>query len=320
MVRKSRRTKLDKVEYYCRKCQIYKDEKDFFAALDDYLDTNGKMSVCKDCSNEIYNLALNVEMDIKKALFKTCKILNIAFIPECIDSALLQLENKSEGKEIDLQNAFGLYKSKLASYFRLVKNVPRTFESYGIEVKFNEADAKTIEENEGQDFSEYLKNTWGAGLSISDYNFLESSIGEWKRTHKCDTNSELVLMQEICHLQLNIRKTREQAMDTKTLVKSLQELIKTSNLSPAQANLSNATKGTEAFGNWIKDIEQLEPAEWWDKNRNAFVDVDNLAQYFEDFITRPIKNFITRSRDFSIKSGDNMMEVELKESEEDGDS
>jgi len=314
---KSRRLKLDEKKVYCRKCQEEKKEKDFYMAMDEYLDSNGYFSICKDCTNEIYRLALNTEMDVKKALFKTCKILNVAYIPECVDSAILQMETKSEGGEMNLDMGFSTYKSKLGNYFRVVKDVPGTFESYGIEVKFNEADEKKIREEEGEDFADYLRRTWGAGLSIDDYNFLENSLGEWKRTHRCENNSELVLMQEICHLQLSIRKSREQGLDTKNLVKSLQEIIKTSNLSPAQANMTNASKGNEVFGNWIKDIEQLEPAEWWNKNREVFVDVDNIGQYFEDFVTRPIRNFITRSRDFSIKSGGNTLDIELKETEED---
>jgi len=313
---KSKRLLLDKKYIYCRKCQKNKEEKDFYTAMDEYLDTNGFLSVCKECVNSIYNLSLNTEMDIRKAIFKTCKILNIAYVEESIESMLIQLENKSEGGEMKLESGFSVYKSKLAAHFRMVKDAPRTFESYGIKTEFNQEDANKILEMEGEDFAQYLKKTWGAGLSIEDYEFLEDALGKWKLTHKCDNNSELILMQEICQTQLSLRKAREQGLDTKSLQKALQEIIKTSNLSPAQSNMLNATKGNEVFGNWIKDIEQLEPAEWWDKNRNPFVDVDNLAQYFEDFITRPIKNFITRSRDFSIKSGGGVMDIELKEIED----
>lgn len=316
---KSRKRKGDKIEVYCRKCKQYKSETNFYTALDTNLDSNGFMSVCKDCCSTIFVSAFNVEMDIKKATFVTCKTLNMAYVTESIDAAIAQVDTNSNGGDLRVDSFFGVYKAKLGNYFRFYKDVPQTFETYGLELKFNEKDEAQILEEEGIDFSKYLKTTWGSGLSIEDYNFLESSIGEWKRTHKCETNSELVLMQEICHLQLAVRKAREQSLDTKVLVKSLQELIKTANLSPAQANMANASRGNEVFGMWIKDIEQLEPAEWWNENRDLFKDVDNLSQYFEDFITRPIKNFITRSRDFVIKSGDDSSDIELKESEEDGE-
>lgn len=310
------RKKIEKKYIYCRKCQEEKHENLFYSAVDSNLDSNGYMSVCKDCCNEIYKTSLNSELDIKKALLVTCKILNVAYIPEALDSANIQINNP-ETAEYNPEKYFGLYKAKVANYVRMFPDTPPTFESYPSNVKFNEEDEIRIRELEGEDYSEYLKNTWGLGLSIEDYSFLEEKLSEWKKTHKCDTNSELILMQEICHLQLNVRKARETGGATEKLVKSLQELIKTANLSPAQANMANASKGTEAFGNWIKDIEQLEPAEWWNENRELFKDVDNLTQYWEDFIVRPIKNFITRSKDFNVRSNiAGGLDFELRESDE----
>ena len=312
---KSRKLRSEAHLIYCRKCQKEKNEQSFYSAVDTYVDSNGFFSICKDCVNEIYVLALNTEMDMKKAIYKTCKIINLAYVEEAIESTLLHLDTK--GMPID--SAFGVYKAKLGNYFRVVKDIPQTFESFGSTPTFNAEDAKTITETQGEDFSEYLRMAWGNGMSIDDYNFLESTLSDWKNTHKCDTTSELTLIREICQSQLAIRKAREQGLDTKTLVKSMQEIIKTANLSPAQANMSNASKGNEVFGMWIKDIEQLEPAEWWDTNRNPFIDVDNIAQYFEDFVTRPIKNFLTRSKDFVVQSGMNgSLDIELKELE-DGD-
>lgn len=310
------RKKTQKKELYCRRCQETKSEMFFYSALDSYLDKNGYMSVCKNCCNEIYNLCLNSELNINKALLKTCRILNIAYVQDAIDSANLQVSG--ENQKYDSEKYFGIYKAKLGNYFRMYPDAPSTFDSYPQNIEFNVEDENSILENEGEDYSRYLKNTWGSGLSIEDYSFLEEKLSEWKRTHKCDTNSELILMQEICHLQLTVRKARETGGATEKLVKSLQDLIKTANLSPAQANMSNAAKGTEAFGNWIKDIEQLEPAEWWNQNRELFKDVDNLNQYWEDFIVRPIKNFITRSKDFNVRSNvSGNLDFELREVEDD---
>lgn len=318
---KSRKKRGDNPEFRCRRCGETKFIHGFYSAVDTYLDTNGYMSVCKDCCNEIFISSLNVEVDVKKAILKTCKILNLAFVADCVDSAILQIEtNKEKGKDFDINSLFGVYKAKLANYFRVVKDVPQTFESYPSDIKFNEGDERKIIEEEGENFSDYLKMTWGTGFTIDEYNFLETSLDEWKRTHKCETNSELVLMREICQAQLAVRKAREQGADTKALLKSMMDTIKIANLSPAQANMMNASKGNEIFGMWIKDIENLEPAEWWNENRDLFVDVDNLAQYWEDFIVRPIKNFLTRSRDFIIKSGVNGAEFEIKDLEEETDT
>ena len=315
---RSKRLKAKGEDVYCRKCQQTLPKVNFYSALDSFLDANGMMSVCKTCCNETFTNILNVELDISKAMFQTCKALNMAFIPESLDAAIAQLEGKKkEGEEIKFDNIVGTYKAKLANYARIYPDATMTFESYSDETIFNEADAEAIRESEGAEYMEYLTTSWGGGKSIEDYRFLESSLNDWKQSHKCDNNSELVLMREICHIQLKVRKDRELGLETKASVKALQDIIKTANLSPAQASMANAAKGNEAFGKWIQDIEQKEPAEWWNENREQFDDVDDIAQYFTDFITRPIKNFLTRSRDFVIKSNSGTsFDIELKDEED----
>jgi len=46
----SKRKKQEAKTCYCRKCQKDKKETEFFKATDLYLDSNGKSSICKDCS------------------------------------------------------------------------------------------------------------------------------------------------------------------------------------------------------------------------------------------------------------------------------
>jgi hypothetical protein len=296
---RSRKLKSDVNYIYCRKCKEEKTEDKFYSATDTFLVSNGFFSICKSCCGEIFKNKLNSETDIKKAIYQTCKILNVAYIPDAIDSAILQLESKKEdGKEGNIDSLWGIYKSKIGQFFRVSKSISQTFEP-SIGNEFNKEDEQIIIEQEGEDFSLYLNRTWGKGLSIEDYEFLESELANWKQSHKCDTYSELKLMILICHSQLDIRKAREEGGDTKTLIKSYQELIKTSNLSPAQADMTQAGKANETYGMWIKDIENLTPAEYW-KDNKIFADVDGLKKYFDDYFLRSIRNFITGSRDFIV--------------------
>ena len=47
-------TKIDDGAAYCRKCSMIKSKLQFYDTTDMYLDSNGCMSVCKDCAGEIY--------------------------------------------------------------------------------------------------------------------------------------------------------------------------------------------------------------------------------------------------------------------------
>lgn len=304
---------------FCRKCQTIKDAKEFYVATDNLLDLSGRMSVCKSCISDLVIKFINSERDIKKAIFLVCKSLNVAYNESSIDSAVNQLSAKLEGSaQVDFSKLFGIYKTKLVGLSAISGGDVGTFE-YSFGMVFNREDEKSIIDNEGEDFSEYLKKTWGNGLSYDDYQFLEETLANWKSSHKCDTNSELVLLKLICHAELDIRRAREVGGDTKSLVKALQDLIKTSNLSPAQSAMSIlGGKGQQSLGVALKEIEETTPLVWLESHKNPFEDVDNLGQYWLDFITRPIKNIITGSRDFTVKSmdEDGKMEIDIKESDE----
>ena len=83
------------------------------------------------------------------------------------------------------------------------------------------------------------------------------------------------------------------------MVKELQDLMKTASLDPAKASAINSGKSQDTFGGIVKLIEEAEPAEHY-KDKELFKDYDNIVLYFYNYVTRPLKNFITGSRDFSL--------------------
>jgi hypothetical protein len=79
-------------------------------------------------------------------------------------------------------------------------------------------------------------------------------------------------------------------------------------ISPNAINASGTDKGLDTFGLWIQDIEKQEPAQWLkiDPRGDMYRDAGNVEEYFQKYIVRPLKNFITGSKDFNIdeSSGD----------------
>jgi hypothetical protein len=73
-------------------------------------------------------------------------------------------------------------------------------------------------------------------------------------------------------------------------------------ISPNVANANSANKGADSFGLWIADIEKEEPSQWLKGTSmgDIFRDVGNTEEYFQKYIVRPLKNFITQSKDFNI--------------------
>jgi len=276
---------------YCRMCMQIKTLDNFLEATDTFLDKNGKMSVCKNCANEIFDSIFAIEKDVSKTLYKVCKILNVLYDMWAIENTVAHVSkifDKNGGK---LDGVFVYYRSKLANV-RLVGK-PKTFN-----------DAAEIATDQPLDDSidgvEYLKQFWGEGFSFRDYSFLEKELLEWKLTHKSDTKSELTLLKEICIKELEIRNARSQQLGVDTLLESLQRLMKTANVDPAKATVANSGKSQTTFSSFIKIIEEKEPAEVFE-DKNLFKDYYNIDWYFKKYVTRPLKNFIGYgSPDFNL--------------------
>jgi hypothetical protein len=152
-----------------------------------------------------------------------------------------------------------------------------------------------------EDIPEEYSFEWGEGFELKDYEYLEREIEVWKRTHKCDNEAEETLLKEICLTKLGLRKSRASNDDlrVKDLTKMLQDLMKTAALDPSKSNAASSGKLLDAFGVWVKDIEENRPAEWIE-DKTLFKDVDDIGSYLKKYVVRPIKNFITGSRDFGV--------------------
>jgi len=292
---KSRRKAEDKPKFYCRKCTEIKLGIHFYKATDIFLDSNNLMSICKDCCQGIYDSFLITEHTIEKALLRMCRLLNVQYSEKAVESAKQHIKTRAESGTA-ISNIFGIYKSKLIAIQRAQIGKKDVNE----DLTFIEPSLTIVESFPVDPILniEYYENAWGKGknFNIDDYEFLESEFSKWEKTTQCNTQGEEVLVRLICHQQNKIRKAMIKGVSVDNLVKSLQEIMKNSALTPALQNAAAGGKNFETFGMWVKDIEQKTPAEWWE-DQEKFHDADGMTEDMND-IKRSIKNFITNSRDF----------------------
>jgi hypothetical protein len=276
---------------YCRKCMQTKDVREFYQAVDKFLDANGYMSVCKVCCEDIYQKSYAAEKDIPSAILKTCRSLNIVYMQSAVNGVLTSLAKNGKTGVFD-DRVFGLYKKTIRSND---ETVPKTFIEPGTSV---------AQEPLG-DSPEYydLKEFWGDGFSFNDYQFLEKELANFKKTHRADTHAEVVLMKEVCFKMLEISKARIEGKSVDVAVKALQEIMKSLNISPNLSSASSSGKSMETFGVFIKQIEETEPAEYY-ADKELFRDFDGLDGYIKNYIVRALKNFVTGSKDFEIQEED----------------
>lgn len=264
------------------------------------------MSVCKDCVSDIFMDAYKIESSLESAILKVCRMLNIAYVPTAVEAVRTLIDKKIKAGE-EFSNAFGFYKSRVGVYVNLNPSQNKFFVEPPAEL------ISGIEEIEVSEEYYDVREFWGDGFTADEYDFLEQQLANFKKTHKSDTYSELVLLREVCFILLEIENTRKAKKSTGSLLKSLQEVMKSLAISPNMANASSASKSSESFGVWIKDIEELEPAEWHE-NHKLFKDMDNFGLYLENYFVRPLKNFMLGSRDFTLLEEENgEIEIEVND-------
>jgi hypothetical protein len=267
---------------YCRRCQRILRPDDFYDATDTMLDRNGKMSVCKECIDDLFNKIFSNTTDVSKTILQLCRALNVAYVPAAIQSTI-DHASKMFDKNGNLAPMFGYYKSKMSSIATLNQTGILTFSEPG---NIPSDAPMTDAEIEG---SHDIKQFWGDGLSLEDYQWLEEEFAAWQ-THKIDTRGGLTLIKLAVLKLFDIRKARAEGRDTTALEKSLRDTLGSAALTPATENIANSGKSDEAFGVWLADIENLTPSEWV-KDKSIYKDVDDIHAYGEYHITRPLRNF-----------------------------
>lgn len=288
--------KMDADKSYCRRCQNVKSIKEFLDATDRLLDGNGHMSICRDCVTDLYVQFYNSTRSVEHAILKLCQLLNVRYDKAAIDAALSHID--SAGTNAD--KMFGLYKTKLLLLNRTsVRDGTDTIDlTYNHPLTLTISAPKEVEETSDIDAS--LKAFWGENFTKAELEILERKFADWSRSHSIDTQSERVLLKYICLKEFEIDNAISSKQGTASLMKEFQELLKTSALSPSMANAASGGKSMEAFGNFIKEIESMTPAEWV-KDKSIYKDVDNIEEYGEKYITSPLRSFVTGSREFSLE-------------------
>lgn len=282
---------------YCRVCQKTLSLKpNFYEATNLNLDTNGHMSICKTCCNDLYDKYFAIHGDMETSINLVCMDLDMKFSEVALKQTQGHVTRMLE-KGTKVKAVFGVYKSKLSTIARRTTNVSC--------YRYHESDnlgylaPKAKIDIGGEKFSDELLLFWGEGFTQDDYVFLESELANWKKTHRCDNQAEITLLKEICIKILDIRKRRASGKATATAISELQALFRTASVDPAKANIASSGKSYDTWGMWIKEIEQFRPAEWHSK-QEKYKDMDGFLPYIKDFIERPVINFISGNRDFKI--------------------
>lgn len=237
----------------CEDCNSSKPLGEFYNADKMFFPT-GKMHICKDCALKI------VEKNGHDGFLGLLRML---------DKPLYQ----------------DLYKEDVPDYVRMMNSMPQ-YRNVG----YNDSDSlkiinsvssikrekpKELSEEEMQNSEEF----WGEGFSEKSLIWLNNELQEYGSQYDISAKAMENLIKEVCLTQLDIRNKRADSKDVKNELKTLQDLLGSSNMKPQQESGANSVD-QETFGTLIKKWENErpipEPDEMWK-------DVDNIGRYIRTF-------------------------------------
>jgi len=293
---------------YCRMCRRVQPLSYFHSALDERIDTNKHLSICKFCCDQIFNEEMERNKgSLELAVLSMCRILNMRYDEQAIESAKKHIETRGS----DPKKFIGFYKAKLVTVSRTSVSDGASSLDLGYRdnptVNLAEQQQEVSQENEFDEDRD-LKLFWGTD-DRDEIEFLEREFISFKQTHKADTYAEITLLKQVCRKLWDIEKDRKVGKSTDASTKQLMELMKNLAISPSMSNAAMSGKGVDTLGTRIKDIENLTPAEWV-KDKSVYRDVDDLEAYTQKYIVSPLRSFVSGSKEFTVENTESEIDDE----------
>lgn len=257
----------------CTSCGESKKINDFYKSYSILFKSNQeqRMTVCKECIVDAYNYffsKVNIEIN---AVYLTCQLFDSCFNLTLFDSVIEQAEKSKS-------NIIQIYFQKINSLHQY-KN--KTFlDSDKFELEAVVIDSKVDEQYQeilNRDFivTPYMVAFWGKGLTKENMMLLENEYHNLKTYYQCDSYAQQILFQEISHQRLDIKKKRESGSNVDKEMKTLQDLLGSASIKPAQQDSLSAGEQvsfTTLIDEWEKEKPIPEP-------EDDFKDIDGIKKY-----------------------------------------
>ena len=293
------RTKSASALHACTCCGETK--KNFYKSKNPIHKFIGELPVCKDCmATEYERLALRYR-DEKIAMYTFAQKFDLPYSSGLFNGALNH--SKSSG--------WGLY----ASYMKQLNSLGGV-NNNGVNFEGSEQLTQNVEivcddliEEEPSNFklTYDIIRRWGKGLPQEDYESLEDEFQDWIAKYECDSKAMETLIKQICFQQIDINKRRASGEKVDQQLKTLQDLLGSSNLKPVQESGINSNDQI-TFGTLLKKWENEEPVPEPDPE---WKDVDGIGKYIRVWFLGHLCKIMGITNEYSKEYEDEMEKLRV---------
>lgn len=273
----------------CPKCNTWQSKEKGYYLDDAY--AIGRFPICKSC---IYEMVEQRHKDgdppnetkesVQRVLRMMNRVYDDQFYDSCVKGALDAVTNR-------------LVQSPFQAYITAIQSLPNwkglTWENsrFG-----DELPGQSDEEiNENSRLIKAARKRFGRDYSLQDLYFLETQYEDWVQRYACESKAQEILFQRIAFTQLAIEKAQKNGKDTEKLDKTLQDLMSSNSIKPAQNN-ANALTEAKTFGQLIAKWEEEKPIPEPEK---PFKDIDRIGLYIDVFFKGHLSKMMGLKNAFS---------------------
>lgn len=288
---------MDENKCICCLCGESLNKESFYKSYSDFY-KGDRLPICKDCFSRKYSEYSSRYHSNKKAMQRMCLAFDVFFDEDVFDTCDIGTEDrKVVGKYFRKMN-MAQYKNKTFE-----NTLEEGFEFSG-ERKINgDRFAAIVDEygnpTDGEVSEEDIKR-WGVGLSPEDYENLNLHYDYLTRANPNIDNNQRIFIDDLCYAKMQQQRcVRERDMDN---YKKMGDYYNSTYAKSGLKAMSDSGKNDDdCLGMWAARISQYTPEEYY-KNKGLYKDYDNLGEYFERFVLRPLRNLMhgTSDRDYEF--------------------
>lgn len=288
-------------EYRCSCCghKYKKQEGNFNRSKSPiYKGNNGFMSICKRCVAELYEQYVKFfDGDEDAAAERICQITDMYF-----DSEVWAMSRKiSESRDGKSRNRISTYVSKLN--LRQVDGsgtyADTLVKRWEQEQAEEEPDTVSEDNSEEKNISKESLRRFGVGFKPEEYDTMEGEYASWveKEGEPIDKRQEELYIM-MCYAKLALQRSVQNDMNgIGTITNSYRSTIEAATTEiEDRKKKAKAEMELKPLGVLIRDIEDYCPAEYY-RDKKLYTDFDHLKEYIMRFMTRPLRNLLTDSKE-----------------------
>lgn len=249
----------------------------------------GYLPWCKSCTDSYMNILIGFySQNEEHAIEHFCQQVDWVYDIEPLKCAREISSDRSRISSYAAKKNLNVGNRK--TYFDTLK--------YNYEQKLSEVvTSREQAKSENSTISASAVDRWGVGFTELDYKLMDDHYRMLKRQNpNCDANQE-IFIKSLCSLAMLQAKALREG-DSDKYVKLTEQYSKTFKQAGLRTIEEKDNSNDECLGVTLASISQYTPEEYY-QNKSLYKDFDNIGDYFDRFVKRPLKNlmFGTNERD-----------------------